>query len=545
MAIRRVLHALALATLASTSSAELVTLTIEPAAFPDPSSVSVLVDAGVLGDDEENSPISGLLTVDLLPSAINPTSARITALEATIDDEVNYLLGGFFLLPEVTVSAAAGDLSVQMVEAGPAGEITGGTFDQLENLLGLAGTIESSIVDDPIDLGMEDPAMIDFIGVELNTDRMEVALIGDLTAQVAVPVDAGLVSLNVVVVVEGEIQATGIIPAAEYAWTVGAGEGAFQNAANWLRGDVAGTGSVPSSIDGLLLQSDTADGTTMGLGGLAQAVDAVRVAGTVAIADGTLQLTSITGEPDSTLSVSGDAILESNVAVLSADGGKLIVDGRVDSELNVTSASVSGAGSVLALSIGDAGVLELLTDAVFSVDDALQLELGSRIEVVGPVEPEGMATLAQFGSLDAAGLLSGDDGVTVNGQPLQPDDSSYRGHLADGVFGQIAFSDPSELVLMTSQAIAGDSDGSGEVDFADFLSLSAAFGGPGDWTNGDFNGDGVVEFPDFLELSRNFGNVKAANTQVVPEPSSMWLSIVAMFVCACFRRRRNARQMQR
>jgi len=56
--------------------------------------------------------------------------------------------------------------------------------------------------------------------------------------------------------------------------------------------------------------------------------------------------------------------------------------------------------------------------------------------------------------------------------------------------------------------LIGDSNNDGEVEFADFLSLSANFGKNEDavWDEGDFDGNGNVDFADFLALSANFGN---------------------------------------
>ena len=47
----------------------------------------------------------------------------------------------------------------------------------------------------------------------------------------------------------------------------------------------------------------------------------------------------------------------------------------------------------------------------------------------------------------------------------------------------------------------GDADLNGEVDLADFLTLSKSFGGPGGWSDGDFDGNRVVNFDDFLLLA--------------------------------------------
>ena len=51
----------------------------------------------------------------------------------------------------------------------------------------------------------------------------------------------------------------------------------------------------------------------------------------------------------------------------------------------------------------------------------------------------------------------------------------------------------------------GDSNLDGQVDFQDFLKLSANFGRKAKWAGGDFNGDGEVSFEDFLLMSQNFG----------------------------------------
>lgn len=54
--------------------------------------------------------------------------------------------------------------------------------------------------------------------------------------------------------------------------------------------------------------------------------------------------------------------------------------------------------------------------------------------------------------------------------------------------------------------VPGDADGSGTVDFADFLALSQNYGKvDAAFADGDFNGDGIVNFTDFLLLSQNYG----------------------------------------
>ena len=66
--------------------------------------------------------------------------------------------------------------------------------------------------------------------------------------------------------------------------------------------------------------------------------------------------------------------------------------------------------------------------------------------------------------------------------------------------------------------IAGDVDGDGEVNFADFLILSANFGNTeAARADGDLDGDGQVAFADFLILSNNFA---AAEPQAIVASSA-------------------------
>ena len=74
------------------------------------------------------------------------------------------------------------------------------------------------------------------------------------------------------------------------------------------------------------------------------------------------------------------------------------------------------------------------------------------------------------------------------------------------------------LLTAVLDVVAGDTDLSGTVDFADFLLLSASFGTPAGWQGGDFDGDGLVNFADFFQLSGNFGR---PHTMPVTEPKLM------------------------
>ena len=82
-----------------------------------------------------------------------------------------------------------------------------------------------------------------------------------------------------------------------------------------------------------------------------------------------------------------------------------------------------------------------------------------------------------------------------------PNDGIYIARVTSGIQGSYALSVGAELV-----STPGDANRDGQVNFADFLILSVAFGTEGGWPSGDFDGDGVVTFSDFLVLSSNFGS---------------------------------------
>ena len=63
------------------------------------------------------------------------------------------------------------------------------------------------------------------------------------------------------------------------------------------------------------------------------------------------------------------------------------------------------------------------------------------------------------------------------------------------------------LDTWSNTRLLGDTDLSGHVDFADFVTLANNFGGlNAKWQDGDFDGDGKVGFNDFVLLANNFGS---------------------------------------
>lgn len=91
--------------------------------------------------------------------------------------------------------------------------------------------------------------------------------------------------------------------------------------------------------------------------------------------------------------------------------------------------------------------------------------------------------------------------------------------------------------------LAGDGDLDGDVDFADFLGLSASFGQVGTWSDGNFDGSSTVDFADFLQLSGNFGNSIAAAQ--VPEPATVGAMFGGVILCLTASRRQQRGRSRR
>lgn len=100
-----------------------------------------------------------------------------------------------------------------------------------------------------------------------------------------------------------------------------------------------------------------------------------------------------------------------------------------------------------------------------------------------------------------------------------------------------------DAVLSALNTVAGDLDGNGNVEFADFLVLSGNFGSDNpSYAAGNIDLAGGVEFADFLVLSGNFGFSSAGaegNLSAVPEPNGVLLSMLGILPALCLRSRRR------
>lgn len=149
-----------------------------------------------------------------------------------------------------------------------------------------------------------------------------------------------------------------------------------------------------------------------------------------------------------------------------------------------------------------------------------------------------------FMSVDAIESLLGDfnaDGA-LGAADIDLLSKSVRNSSTEHVFdlnsdGEVNDSDRTFWVEDLVGTSFGDANLDGNVEFSDFLTLSANFDQEGGWARGDFDGNGHVQFADFLALSNNFGKSTNVAAAAVPEPTSAYIALFGILGLIGFRRR--------
>lgn len=121
--------------------------------------------------------------------------------------------------------------------------------------------------------------------------------------------------------------------------------------------------------------------------------------------------------------------------------------------------------------------------------------------------------LALYSHLGEPSLARSSDEIDVLSAALRSGSAEVAFDLdRDGV---TSWQDHEFMVRQVLGLVPGDTDLNGQVEFADFLTLSGHYGEMAGWSGGDFDGNGVADFADFLQISANFrGNAALP----VPEP---------------------------
>lgn len=515
-------------------SAEMVTLTIQPQDFPAASSASVFVDAGFLGDDEVTSSLSGQLTIDLQPSALNPETAQVTGLVGIVDDEIDFLVGGGFPRPTVTVQAGPGEVSVNLLDPAAPGTITDGRFSQQASVIEFAGRVDTSVQDEPLDLASQPPTIVDFEDLVLQAERTSLTLEGALMTSLDIPVSVGVLTLTVQLDVAGNLLASGEIPAANYTLAASPGETtSYASTANWLRNGVPDTNSVPVHGDAVRIAGG-GNASHVDLVGGDFRPESIVLSGSLQVTNGSLQSDQVNLMPGLELEIAPDAMLaKTRDETLFAEAMQINVAGFLDADVDLVASSLGGVGRVGSLRVGDQSSLLLSSEGSLQIDRALEMTATSSVQIHVEDGMSGAFTLATASNVSASQL----DEVKINDVSYSLNLDSVM-HLGQGQFGQL-FLNPTDIQLQVTQAASGDTDGNGEIDFADFLTLSQNFGMPGDWAAGDFDGSGTVEFADFLSLSAVFGQSSPSPiVTTVPEPNVCLVGVLGLIGgCRCRRTR--------
>ena len=72
---------------------------------------------------------------------------------------------------------------------------------------------------------------------------------------------------------------------------------------------------------------------------------------------------------------------------------------------------------------------------------------------------------------------------------------------------------------LAQTAVSADFDGSGRVDFPDFLAFALAYGTT--WSRFDLNGQGKVDFSDFLVFASFYGQTIAPSAASALDPETL------------------------
>ena len=212
-----------------------------------------------------------------------------------------------------------------------------------------------------------------------------------------------------------------------------------------------------------------------------------------------------------------DVIQEPRSLVISADGKRLYVSGGdfgddggggiavIDTESESVVTTIRMDAGIFRLALSPNGSRLYGTDrsnAQLVVVDVAQNRVVNSVQVL----PEGDETRDLFVSRDGSQVYvanqNSDDLVIFDAESLQ---ILRTLSFEDGPRGIAVRSQPAVFLPLKEIAAQADFDGSGKIDFGDFLLFVAAFGAESSDAHFDLNGDAQVNFGDFILFTSVFG----------------------------------------
>ncbi len=141
----------------------------------------------------------------------------------------------------------------------------------------------------------------------------------------------------------------------------------------------------------------------------------------------------------------------------------------------------------------------------------------------------------EFAILEADSLSGNFTTVEYGGVPLSSTfletDGSFRSHQGIGLFRNITYS-ADAVIFENLLANKGDTDGDRDVDTVDLtqmiMNFTGATGSGGTWLTGDTDDDDDVDTVDLTAAIMNYTGVLNTAVTVVPEPSCLFLLVMAI-----------------
>lgn len=159
------------------------------------------VNLSVAGSADQSA-VSGTVMFDHVDGSATSGNAQITALDLTLDDALTFTPFG------LAGSTAAGDVMVSLVTPGAPGTISGGTFNQLQNLVALDGDIIAAGM--TIDLSTVALAPVDFNNISVAQTGNVVTVGGSFEINETFEVLVGIFPLEINLIGTGQFEASGI-----------------------------------------------------------------------------------------------------------------------------------------------------------------------------------------------------------------------------------------------------------------------------------------------------------------------------------------------